>query len=276
MLRASTVVNCLLICGVLSSMAAAQGPPIYQPYGAWRGKIRYVDHQNGIRTRIKWGNGITPTGGQVLGQLITVAGQVASDVAGSGTTKGAEPNPEIASLNQQLATNNQALLAQLNEVRKILDVPPVAFQEPPPVPPVDPEIDAPTTKDEVEAANAALQDSRAKLELQVLRALKIHPTVAATPEGSRPAVQEILKLSALTVIKDDMQHLDPAGTAAPAFADTVAQLKITLQETTGAAKKVIDVCRRLDDSSNPILKQQVTNLKKTAERYVTELGTVNL
>ena len=50
--------------------------PTYQPYGAWRGRIHYVKGPFRTRSTIRWGNGITPVGGQVLMHGLTTAGNI--------------------------------------------------------------------------------------------------------------------------------------------------------------------------------------------------------
>ncbi len=69
------------ICAVLFAVlalceTASAQPPVYQPYGAWRGRIRYVEGPWRTRTTIHWGNGVTPTGGQVLIHGLTAAENV--------------------------------------------------------------------------------------------------------------------------------------------------------------------------------------------------------
>lgn len=66
-----TVVNksillLLVIVGVAACEVASAQVPTYAPYGAWRGRIRYVRGPFRTRSTIHWGNGVTPTGGQVL------------------------------------------------------------------------------------------------------------------------------------------------------------------------------------------------------------------
>jgi hypothetical protein len=65
-------VTVLTIC----CMVAVADVPDYQPYGAWRGRIRYVEGPFRTKTRIHWGNGVTQVGGQVLMHGLTVAGDV--------------------------------------------------------------------------------------------------------------------------------------------------------------------------------------------------------
>ncbi len=48
----------------------------FVPYGAWRGNIRYVRGPFRTKETMRWGNGITPTGGMVLMHGLTVAGNV--------------------------------------------------------------------------------------------------------------------------------------------------------------------------------------------------------
>jgi len=48
----------------------------FVPYGAWRGNIRYVRGPFRTKETMRWGNGITPTGGMVLMHGLTVAGEV--------------------------------------------------------------------------------------------------------------------------------------------------------------------------------------------------------
>lgn len=105
------------VIAALASAAAAQ-PPIYEPYGAWRGRIRYVEGPRRVRTRIHWGSGITPVGGQVLMHLATVAGDVATDpnflsaVAG----RDSELDPALVQAIDAVDLRNDSLRSELNRV----------------------------------------------------------------------------------------------------------------------------------------------------------------
>lgn len=67
----------LLVLVIVSACETVSAQiPTYAPYGAWRGRIRYVQGPFRTRSTIHWGNGITPTGGQVLMTGMTTAGNV--------------------------------------------------------------------------------------------------------------------------------------------------------------------------------------------------------
>jgi hypothetical protein len=115
-------------------------PPLYAPYGAWRGRIRYAEGPfGGVRTRVHWGNGITPVGGQVLGQLITVGGAFLTSpnfgaIIGAGTGEGSNTeaaeqekaaqeaeSAEIDNLIVKANNTNQELLTSINELRDMVN-----------------------------------------------------------------------------------------------------------------------------------------------------------
>lgn len=117
-----------------TSIASAQ-PPLYEPYGAWRGKIRYVEGPHRVRTHIRWGGGITPTGGQVLMHLGTVAGNVLTNEiflnSAMGGMRDAEIDPLLQQQVAQVASKNQALLTDLNAIRADLSLAPISFASAP-------------------------------------------------------------------------------------------------------------------------------------------------
>jgi hypothetical protein len=118
-------------------------PPMYEPYGAWRGRIRYHEGPfGGVRTRIHWGGGITPVGGQVLMHLGTVAGNVFTNpntlgaLAGAaGGARNAEVDPELIAAIGALGPQNARMLDDLNAVRKSVGLASVAFPTPAVIPP---------------------------------------------------------------------------------------------------------------------------------------------
>ena len=67
-----------VICIANGSTVSAQAPT-FAPYGAWRGRIRYVEGPWRTRSTIRWGNGITPTGGQVVMHGLTSAENILTD-----------------------------------------------------------------------------------------------------------------------------------------------------------------------------------------------------
>jgi hypothetical protein len=120
--------------------AVADAAPLYEPYGSWRGRIRYVQGPFRTRTRIRWGNGITPIGGQVLGQGIAMFGQVMTNpnflnfLSGViPSTKGSEEEAEgkgevVSQLSgeiddriSKIITKNDALLSDLNAARELFN-----------------------------------------------------------------------------------------------------------------------------------------------------------
>ena len=135
-MRFFSVIAIVLVCTCVGE-AFAQAPR-YEPYGAWRGRIRYVEGPYRTRTRIRWGGGLTPVGGQVLMHLGTVAGNVAGDYLGSGgqgsdaagdVPRNAELDPRLAPTITAIADENVRMLQALNEVRSLpaVNLPPVNF-----------------------------------------------------------------------------------------------------------------------------------------------------
>jgi hypothetical protein len=116
----------IVILVLLACEAPSRGePPLYAPYGAWRGRIRYVEGPHRVRTHIRWGGGLTPTGGQVLMHVATVAGNVATNenflnAVTGGDGRGATLDPEIASLNTSIEQGNRELREELNPLLKQL------------------------------------------------------------------------------------------------------------------------------------------------------------
>ena len=91
-------------CAILVGEVSAQ--PTYQPYGAWRGHIRYVEGPHRTKEKIRWGGGLTPTGGAVLVQGFQSAQAVLTD-----------PNVAGALLRQSDAEHRGAFEAKLSELR---------------------------------------------------------------------------------------------------------------------------------------------------------------
>jgi hypothetical protein len=112
-----------LQCGFVTSVTLAE-PPIYEPYGAWRGRIKYVEGPRRTRTHIRWGNGITPVGGQVLMHLATVAGEVATNenVLNAVTGREAEINADIVRDVAKANEMNKGMLDKLNAIRTRTDI----------------------------------------------------------------------------------------------------------------------------------------------------------
>lgn len=131
---------------ILVSTFVTQGafgdPPQIAPYGAWRGRMRYVEGPHKVKERVRWGNGITPVGGQVLMQGIAVAGEV----YGGSATGGASLDARSASdhdgkldfwkqqsaAREQLTTNLNVIRSRnsLPSIEKLESVNAVAAQQP--------------------------------------------------------------------------------------------------------------------------------------------------
>ncbi len=119
-------IQVVLAIAVLACSAAASAQvPTFAPYGAWRGRIRYVEGPWRTRSTIHWGNGVTPTGGQVIMHGLTAAENVLtnpdflSKVLSGGlrdaeaVAKAEAKNAEIQAAILDIRTRNQTI-ANLN------------------------------------------------------------------------------------------------------------------------------------------------------------------
>jgi hypothetical protein len=87
----------------------------YPPYGAWRGRMVARDGI-GHSVRYRWGNGLTATGGAVLGQAIDAFAPVALAFAGRGEEDDSQARGDGSTIDRQALANAQndanALLAR--------------------------------------------------------------------------------------------------------------------------------------------------------------------
>jgi hypothetical protein len=107
----------LMVCEPVFAQA-----PTYAPYGAWRGRIRYVEGPWRTRSTIHWGNGITPTGGQVLIQGLTSAENVLTNPDFLGKLSGlreAKPDEKAAARSKEITATISDIRAQHAEIAKL-------------------------------------------------------------------------------------------------------------------------------------------------------------
>lgn len=115
--------SCLvaLVASLLAGccMVAVADVPEFQPYGAWRGRIRYVEGPFRTKTRIHWGNGVTEVGGQVLMHGLTVAGDVFTNpnTLGALVGRSADEQRSIDNEWQQIRDQDAKLKRQLAGLR---------------------------------------------------------------------------------------------------------------------------------------------------------------
>jgi hypothetical protein len=98
----------LMVCEPVFAQA-----PTYAPYGAWRGRIRYVEGPWRTRSTIHWGNGITPTGGQVLIQGLTSAENVFTNPDFLGKL----PGLRDGKADEKAAARSQEITATISDIR---------------------------------------------------------------------------------------------------------------------------------------------------------------
>lgn len=220
----------------LGSKALAQPPA---PYGAWRGKIHYVEGPYRTRMHVRWGGGITPVGGQVLMHLGTVAGNVATspDFWGGmgglpGPARDAAPSPALLAAVADVQAQSPALFAGLNEVRREVGLQPILPPAPPPMgPPTGgpgpvnggPPADAITARllqwnqhvDEIE-------ELRTHLAQQIDIALKIGDMLGAEADAARVATLEDLKTK--SVVRDVVTPLGAVEPSTEAFEQAYQQI----------------------------------------------------
>jgi hypothetical protein len=115
-----TIVTVVLLIAASDSVYAQ--PPTYAPYGAWRGRIRYVEGPWRTKSTVRWGNGITPVGGQVLIQGLTSAEAVFTNPSFLGTIAGlrdAQPDRQAESRSEDIEANVAAIRASNVEIAKL-------------------------------------------------------------------------------------------------------------------------------------------------------------
>jgi hypothetical protein len=114
----------------VSGELANATPPSFAPYGASRGRIRYVEGPWRTRSTIHWGNGITPTGGQVLISGMQVAGEVLTSESFWSGAIGRDSEKEAASAEalrkniDAIATANSTMRNELNKTLEELGLEP--------------------------------------------------------------------------------------------------------------------------------------------------------
>lgn len=128
MTRPKKILLAALAWVCLQSLVYAQGPS-FQPYGAWRGRIRYVEGPHRTKQRIHWGSGITPTGGQVLMHGLTVAGDVFTNPDFLSKLAPRSPSDQTSIDNEwnAIRATDDNLLKELNELRSTAKLKPVEF-----------------------------------------------------------------------------------------------------------------------------------------------------
>jgi hypothetical protein len=118
----------LLVVG-LAAPAVADAP-VYAPYGAWRGRIRYVEGPWRTRSFIRWGAGITPTGGQVLmhgfdaAQAVLTSPDFWSQVIGTKDAELASRESELTGQVAAIQLTNAALRSDLDQLLHALEITP--------------------------------------------------------------------------------------------------------------------------------------------------------
>ncbi|MCL4204521.1 MAG: hypothetical protein KJ000_18705 [Pirellulaceae bacterium] len=119
-----------LICFVTAAVLLLVGDtafaqaPTYAPYGAWRGRIRYVEGPWRTRSTIHWGNGITPVGAQVLIQGLTSAENVLTNpdfLSKLSGLRDAEADKEAEARDADIRTAIEDIHARNVDIRKHLN-----------------------------------------------------------------------------------------------------------------------------------------------------------
>lgn len=250
--------------------------PRYEPYGAWRGRIRYVEGPRRTRTHIRWGNGITPVGGQVLMHFATVAGNVATNEnflnAVAPGLRNAEVDADLVAAVNGLGTKNDELLKSLNELRQRADVnlPVLAFPA------------APAGTPQVGLGNGRVIDqallTQRDLHLETLT--KNIPNLAAQIFHAAATADNVVEAmpaqqtqrAALRTFSDAsfVQDIAPPMTLMPPatseqFAEAIKSIKELQTATVGVLKellKVEDQILNFDPTSDP---DRVNKLKAEME-----------
>jgi hypothetical protein len=204
-------------------------PPLYEPYGAWRGRIRYHEGPfGGVRTRIRWGGGITPVGGQVLMHLGTVAGNVFTNpntlgaLAGAaGAPRNAEVDPELIAAIGALGPKNAKILEELNAVRTSIGLAPVAFPTPAVAPPpgeaTGASADIAALGSQWVSLRTAIENRRQEIRRDALTAIQVGDAAAATlapPQVERLTLlkERLVRTAVLTEGVADLLPLDQPTT----------------------------------------------------------------
>jgi hypothetical protein len=113
---------------IIGTSARAEGPS-FAPYGAWRGKVRYVAGPHRVKERVRWGNGVTPVGGQVLIQGFASAADVFSgrQAFDDASARDSSTHSSILGAYGRLLNAQQQTLDKLNKTRDKLELQPLEF-----------------------------------------------------------------------------------------------------------------------------------------------------
>lgn len=289
----------IMIALGLASDAFGQAPR-YEPYGAWRGRIRYVEGPYRTRTRIRWGGGLTPVGGQVLTTFATVAGNVATDpnfwsgVAGAGgasgtadPTRDAELNPQLIETINGVQEENRRLLGALNEIRalpsvKLQPLQFVAVQ--PPVLPADsapgttPAPDgaaAPGTTERIVAWNKnfeAIEAKRKEIGRDLNAATKIAETAGIDIDPAKAASAK--QAAMLSVFGDALMQADALPITPEQFDKSYAAAAQGIMELKALLTSYIETGRQLirDSLATPERQEKI----KQAEDWLAQCQMIQL
>ncbi len=293
-LRTSLAAMLLAVATVLFTAAlpvTARGEaPRYEPYGAWRGRIRYVEGPRRTRTHIRWGNGITPVGGQVLMHFATVAGNVATNENFLNTVapglRNAEVDADLVAAVNGLGTTNDELLKSLNELRQRADVnlPVLVF---PAAPAGTPQVGSggegvldPAVLSQYESHTSSLAKNVPSLAAQIFHAAATADNVVeAMPaqQTQRATLRTFIDASFVKNIAPPMALMPP--TTSEQFAEGIKSIKELQTATIGVLKellKVEDQILNFDSTSDP---DRVNKLKAEMEvqkKILADLEGLNL
>jgi hypothetical protein len=253
----------LAICGGAAPRRGLADPPMYEPYGAWRGRIRYVEGPRRTKTHIRWGNGITPVGGQVLMHLATVAGNVATDEnflnAVAPGIKSAELDAELVSTVSGLDAKNKQLLDRLNLLRKQpnINLPALAF-------PVDTQ---PVTGTNVVQDSSGLTALLSEKEGYQLSFDKFRPDLVSQIHNAAAMISTVVdgnqdqakKLAALQAFRDKsfMAGINPPTPPRPPT--TGPGFDQSIKDINDLKKSMLEVLAQLVDVNERIIKADPTS-----------------
>lgn len=186
-------------------MDAVADVPEFQPYGAVRGRIRYVEGPFRTKTRIHWGNGLTEVGGQVLMHGLTVAGNVFTNPNTLGALVGRSEDEQrgIEDEWQFIRDQDAKLKRQLAALRTSVGL---GAQTVNPVPSITP--------DPFPAGTASANSEALFTELNKLRVLADNVKAAATAYFDKVNNEDPTRLKFVTAVLGTSAA--PTGTAAHA------------------------------------------------------------
>ncbi len=292
----TTVHRCIVLALVglvawsaLAPLAAMAEAPRYEPYGAWRGRIRYVEGPRRVRTHIRWSNGITPVGGQVLMHLATVAGNVATNenFLNAVNPIRREADPQLVSAVNQLGEKNKDLVKALNAVRTRPDIKlselvlkvDVAAVTPPPNG-GGPMSDATALLSQRDSFLASIQKNRTELGTQIHHAAATGDNVVAASAPQQTQRDLLKAFLAKDIIKDIAAPVPLAPpTTLAAFDESIKSIKLLSAATIGVLKDAINVDGQLlqadptaDEDSKKAMQAEIETLKK----FLADLEGLNL